>query len=46
MKNIVGVPNPYGLIQKAGKKKTYKRKNKKSLVHKKNKRSVTYKYKK
>ena len=28
MKNIIGVYNPYGLIQKAGKKKTNKRRSK------------------
>ena len=40
MKNIIGVYNPYSLIQKAGKKKTYKRKNKKSIriKHKKTRR--------
>jgi len=27
MNNIVGVNNPYGLVQKAGKRKTYKKKN-------------------
>ena len=27
MKPIIGVNNPYGLIQKAGKKKTFRRKN-------------------
>jgi len=26
MKPIIGVYNPYGLVQKAGKKRTYKRK--------------------
>lgn len=26
MKNIIGVSNPYGLIQKAGKRKTYRKK--------------------
>jgi len=28
MKNIIGVNNPYGLIQKAGKKKTNKKRSK------------------
>lgn len=28
MKNIIGVYNPYGLIQKAGKRKTNKRRSK------------------
>ena len=28
MKNIIGVNNPYGLIQKAGKRKTNKRRSK------------------
>jgi hypothetical protein len=40
MKSIIGVNNPYGLIQKAGKRKTHRR-------HKKNKntrRRKTRKY--
>ena len=27
MKPIIGVNDPYGLVQKAGKRRTYKRKN-------------------
>ena len=27
MTNIIGVKNPYGLVQKAGKRRTYKKKS-------------------
>lgn len=36
MKPIIGVNNPYGLIQKAGKKKTTRRKRR--TLHKKTRR--------
>jgi hypothetical protein len=39
MKNIIGVYNPVGLIQKAG-KKTYKRKSKMSKKTRKNRRKT------
>jgi hypothetical protein len=40
MKNVIGVYNPYGLIQKAGKRKTIKKyKNKK---YKKSKKTRKY----
>jgi hypothetical protein len=34
MKDVIGVFNPFGLVQKAGKRKTHKRKTHKRKTHK------------
>jgi len=38
MKNVIGIYNPFGLIQKAGKRRTYKKKKSHSKKTRKNRR--------
>lgn len=39
MKNIIGVFNPFGLIQKAGRKKTSTKRKTKKRLHKKHRKT-------
>jgi hypothetical protein len=39
MTNIIGVNNPYGLVQKAGKKRTHRRKKSLRKKHKKTRKN-------
>ena len=45
MKDVIGVVNPFGLIQQAGKRKTYKRKTYKRKTYKRKSNKSTRKKK-